>query len=203
MNLLAIVASPRKGKATDTLVDKVIEGALSAEPACSAKKIHLSERDIKFCNNCLACRNSKTPEPVAKCVIRDDMDAINEDILASDALIFGTPLHMGYASAIMMAFLERIAWTFARPGRRILTLTCCPLPRSEKKRKAAIVIVSGNVPPIYRMLCDKATPLIRDTARESFNAETVGTIYAGNIEGRGVEYYFDRAHSLGRKLVSE
>jgi len=29
MNLLAIVGSPRKGKATDTLVDKAIEGVKS------------------------------------------------------------------------------------------------------------------------------------------------------------------------------
>jgi hypothetical protein len=28
MNLLAVMGSPRKGKATDTLVDKTIEGVL-------------------------------------------------------------------------------------------------------------------------------------------------------------------------------
>jgi len=41
MNLLAIVGSPRKGKATDTLVDKAIEGVLSVSQNCNVKKLHL------------------------------------------------------------------------------------------------------------------------------------------------------------------
>ncbi len=40
-------------------------------------------------------------KPAADCAIRDDMDPIREDILESDPLIFGTPVHMGYAAAIM------------------------------------------------------------------------------------------------------
>jgi multimeric flavodoxin WrbA len=106
MNLLAIVGSPRKDKATDTLVDKVIEGVKSKSPNCNVKKLHLIDHDIQFCKNCLSCRDSKTKNSVAKCSIRDDMDYIREDVLKSDSLIFGTPVHMGYATAIMMAFLE-------------------------------------------------------------------------------------------------
>jgi multimeric flavodoxin WrbA len=48
MNLLAIVGSPRKGKTTDTLVDRAIEGAKSKDPHCNIKKINLIEHDIKF-----------------------------------------------------------------------------------------------------------------------------------------------------------
>ena len=201
MNLLAIVGSPRKGKSTDTLVDKAIEGAKSKDPDCNVRKINLIEHDIKFCKNCLACRDAETEEPVAKCTIRDDMDHIKEDVLKSDALIFGTPVHMGYATAIMMAFLERICWTFAKPERRILTIHGCPKPRSDKKRKAVIIITSGIIPPIYRKFCDEATPLIRDTIRDSLNAKTLGDMYAGDIEHRGVEHYFDKAYKLGMNLV--
>ena len=32
MNILAVMGSPRKGKSTDTLVDKAIEGVKSKEP---------------------------------------------------------------------------------------------------------------------------------------------------------------------------
>jgi len=38
MNLLAIVGSSRKGKATDTLVDKAIEGVKSKSSNCNVKK---------------------------------------------------------------------------------------------------------------------------------------------------------------------
>ena len=55
MNILAIIGSPRKGKATDTLVDKVIDGVKSKDPDCNIKKIHLADQDIKYCKDCLAC----------------------------------------------------------------------------------------------------------------------------------------------------
>ena len=201
MNLLAIVGSPRKGKATDTLVDKAIEGVKSQSPNCHVKKLHLIDHDIKFCRNCLVCRDSRTKDPVAKCTIRDDMDAIREDVLQSDALIFGTPVHMGYATAIMMSFFERICWTFAKPEGNILSVHGCPIPRSHKTRKAIIIVTSGIIPPLLRRFCDDATSLIKQTAKDSLNAKTVGDLYAGDIEHRGVEYYHDRAFNLGRKLV--
>ena len=201
MNLLSIVGSPRKGKSTDTLVDKAIEGVKSKNPDCNVKKINLIEHNIKFCKNCLACRDSKTTEPIAKCSIRDDMDYINKEILNSDCLIFGTPVHMGYATGIMMTFMERICWTFAKPKGKILTISGCPTPRSNKKRKAIVIITSGIIPPIYRRFCDNATPLIKQTIKDSLNAKTIGDMYAGDIEHRGVEYYVDKAYKLGMKLV--
>jgi len=138
---------------------------------------------------------------VARCSIRDDMDHINEDVVKSDSLIFGTPVHMGFATAIMMTFLERICWTFAKPEGKVLTISGCPTPRSNKKRKAIIIITSGIIPPIYRRFCDDATPLIKQTVKDSLNAKTVGDMYAGNIEHRGVDYYLDKAFKLGKKLI--
>ena len=201
MNLLAIVGSPRKGKATDTLVDKAIEGIKSKSPKCNVKKLHLIDHDIQFCKNCLACRASKTKNPVAKCSIRDDMDYIREDVLKSDSLIFGTPVHMGYATAIMMTFLERICWTFAKPEGKLLSIYGCPIPRSNKSRKSIIIVTSGIIPPLFRRFCDDAASLIKQTVKDSLNAKTVGDMYAGDIEHRGVEYYIDRAFNLGKKLV--
>jgi len=80
MNLLAIVGSPRKGKATDTLVDRAIAGVRSASPDCRVKKLHLADCDIQYCKNCLTCRDSRTKAPFARCVIRDDMDAVSLNI---------------------------------------------------------------------------------------------------------------------------
>jgi multimeric flavodoxin WrbA len=200
LKLLAIVGSPRKGKATDTLVEKAIEGVLSRNPDCTVKKIILAEHDIKYCRNCLTCRDSKKPGPVVKCSINDDMDHIYNDVLESDKLIFGTPVHMGSATSIMVAFLERTTWTFAKPERKILTIKQCPMPRSDKKRKAVIIVTSGIIPPIFRRFCDDATPLIRSAIRDSLNAKTVGDMYAGDIEHRGVERYTKKAFKLGRKL---
>jgi len=201
MNLLAVVASPRKGKATDILVDKAIEGVKSKSENCIVKKLHLIDHDIRYCKNCLACRDSRTKKPVAECVIHDDMDDIRKDILKSDALIFGTPVHMGYATAVMMAFLERICWTFAKPEGNVLMINGCPVPRSTKERRAVIIVTSGIIPPLFRRLCDDATKLIKQTAKDSLNARTVGDLYAGDIEHRSVDHYLLKALNLGRKLV--
>ena len=202
MHLLAIVGSPRKKKATDTLVDRAIDGTVSKNPDCTVKKIHLMDHNIQFCKNCLVCRETKTDGPYAACTIHDDMGVIYQELVKADALIIGTPVHMGYPTGIMMTFLERITWTFCKPERKILTLRGCPAPRSKEKQREAIIIVpSGIVPPLYRRFCDWATKLIRDTIRDSLNAKTVGTLYAGDIEHRGVEHYFDKAFKLGQKLV--
>ena len=202
MNLLAVMGSPRRGKATDTLVDRAVEGAVHARPDLNVKKVLLGDHDIRPCRNCLVCRDRQTVETFSPCSIRDDMDSIYGDILASDLLIFGTPLHMGYVTSLMMIFLERICWTFARPEGRFLTVNACPIPRSDRTRRSVIILTNGIIPPVYRKLCDDASPLIRVTAKDSLNARTVGDLYAGNIEGRGVDRYMDRAFRLGAKLAS-
>lgn len=200
MNIIAIVGSPRKGKATDMLVDKAIEGVLSKSADSIVKKLNLVEHDIRYCKNCLACRDSQTTEPFARCVIRDDMDHINQDIVRADAIIFGTPVHAGFATAIMTAFLERISWTFAKPTGKTLNISGLPMPRDTKKRKAVIIVTSGVVPPLYRMFCDQATRLIKEVGQFALNAKTIGDMYAGDTEHRGVECYFNKAFALGRKL---
>ncbi len=201
MNVLAIVGSPRKGKATDLLVDKAIEGVSAKARNCQVKKLNLIDHGIQHCRNCLACRESKTSEPVARCSIRDDMDHISVDVLNSDALIFGTPVHMGYATGLMMCFLERVCWTFAKPEKSYIVIKGCPLPRSNKKRKAVIIVTSGIIPPRYRKFCNQAAPLIRGVIKDSLNAKTVGEMYGGDIEHQGVDRYFDEALKLGKRLA--
>jgi len=201
MNLLAIIGSPRKGKATDTLVDKAIEAVLKKTSDASVKKIYLSDHEINYCKDCLTCWRSDTEGPIAKCVIRDDMDDINQDILKADALIMGTPIHMGYTTALMMTFLERICWTFAKPEKSYALVKGCPAPRSDKKRKAVIIAASGMIPTRYKKLCNWATPQIKGVIKDSLNAKTVGVLYAGDVWHRGVECYFDKALKLGQKLL--
>ena len=201
MKLLAIVGSPRKGKATDTLVDKAIEGAMSKDNKIDVKKVYLSDQHIEYCRNCLACRDSKTKEPFAKCSIRDDMDILIKDILDADALIFATPLHIAHPTALMMTFLERTCWIFAKPEKNMILVQGCPAPRRKNKKKAMMIITNAIVPPILRCFCDNASQAMRDVLKDCIGSQIVGDLYAGAIEKRGVEYYFDKARKIGMKLV--
>ena len=62
--VLGIVGSPRRGANTETLIDKVLKGAMEA--GAVAEKLVLSEMDIRPCRACNACHNT------GKCVINDD-----------------------------------------------------------------------------------------------------------------------------------
>lgn len=199
--LLALVGSPRKGKATDTLVDEAVKGALAAAPELKIKKINLGDYEIGYCRNCLVCRDTPVRGPVARCTQRDDLDLLLDDLIKADSLIFGTPVHMGSVPALMMAFLERVCWTFAYPGARYLNISGCPKPRSEKKRKACIIVVSGIIPPLFRWACNSAKGQIKTVCRDSLNATLVGNMYAGDIEHRGLDRYRKKAFQLGRKLA--
>ena len=203
MNVLAIVGSPRKGKSTDRLVDKSIEGVKSKAPSFQITKIYLSDKNIHYCKDCLACWKSKTTDAYAKCAIRDDMDEINKALVNADYLIMGTPVHMAYASSLMMTFLERICWTFAKPEKSYVLVKGCPAPRSPKKRKAIVIAVSGMIPSRYKTFCNAATPQISGVIEDSLNAKTVGKLYAGDVWHVGVDSYFNDAFKLGTKLVRE
>jgi len=63
MNTLAIVGSPRKGNATDTLVDKAIQGVEAGHPDVAVSKINLADHHIQYCRNCLTCRDAETDAP--------------------------------------------------------------------------------------------------------------------------------------------
>ena len=71
------------------------------------------------------------------------------------------------------------------------------------ERRAVIVVTSGIIPPIFRRFCDHAAPLIRGVIKDSLNAKTVGDMYAGDIEHRGVDRYYDKAFKLGEKLAQD
>ena len=206
MNLLAINGSPRKGKATDTLIDKAIEGVKASNSEVEVEKISLIDQNIDFCKGCMTCFKDDPSKEMAKCAISDDMNTLNPKILEADGYIFGTPVFMAHETAIMKQFLERICWIFAKPApkrRKVVIPKQCPEPRSNQKKKAIIITSSGIIKPRWKKFCDDATPLIKDTIGDSLNAKVVGTMYAGAVMKYGVEKYYDQAYELGKKLASE
>jgi len=198
MRVLAVMGGYRKGRSTDRLLDEALAGAAGAADV-TVDKLILIDHDIRYCRNCLACRNDEAATPYAKCVLHDDMDAIYPMVADADAYLFATPVNMGAVTAVMKTFLERLCWTFAKPGRR--PLPGCPTPRSSQPKRAAILVTSGLVPPLLRRFCDDATPLIGSICRDSLHAKVIGSLYAGALERRGHEAYLPAARELGRQLV--
>lgn len=201
MRLLAISGSYHRGGAIDRLIDRAIEGARAADPSLEVDRIRLVDKRILYCTNCESCKKDDPAKPAARCVIDDDMQAIYPLIERADAYLFATPVNVGHETAVMKAFIERIAWVFARPSKRWVPLKGCPEPRSARKKKAAVIVSAGLVPPILRIFCDEATSLIRGICGCVLNARVVGSFYAGRVQFRGVEPYLEKAYRLGRALA--
>ncbi len=200
MNILAILGTYRKGKTIDTLVDKAIEGVCSKIDNALVDKIYLIDKKIEYCRNCMACRNDDSAKAMVDCIISDDMQEVFPLIQAADRLIFATPINCGTVTAVMKTFLERTCWTLAKPGT--VPISGCPQPRDTKERKAVILLSTGIVPPELRDACDDATPLIKSNCECCFNAQVVGSLYAGAVERHGVDTYLDEAFQLGQTLAS-
>lgn len=100
--ILAINGSPRARKSnTDRLLKPLLAGAQQA--GATMEILYAAELDIKDCLGCFCCWQ-KTP---GRCVINDDMAAVLEKILASDIVIWGTPLYHYGMTARLKRILER------------------------------------------------------------------------------------------------
>ena len=122
-------------------------------------------------------------------------------LVEADALVLGTPVNLGTATAIMKTFLERACWTLAKPGHR--PIAGCPAPRTSKPRRAIVLVSAGTVPPFLRWFCDDATKLLKSWCDSCLGAKVIGSLYAGAVLRRGVRPYEPKAFDLGRRLRPE
>ena len=197
--LLVINGTYRKGKSIDTLLEHVINGT-EKNNNLDIEHIHLINKNIEYCKNCMVCRNEKTDNNIAHCIINDDMQEIYKKIEEADYYVFASPINMGTATAVMKTFLERTCWIFAQPGTK--PVDGCPMPRLKAKKRAVILLTSGVIIPLFRRWCDDATSLIKSFCQYALNTKVVDSLYAGAVEKRGVSRYFKPAYKLGTKLVS-
>ncbi|OIQ50133.1 Iron-sulfur flavoprotein [Pseudodesulfovibrio hydrargyri] len=100
-NILIISASPRKNANSDILCDEFLRGA--EEAGHRAEKIRLAERHINYCTGCCTCVGKP-----GRCVQKDDMNAIYEQILAADVLVLASPVYFRSFNGQMKTFMDRV-----------------------------------------------------------------------------------------------
>jgi multimeric flavodoxin WrbA len=134
MKVVGIVGSPRKGMNTDTLVTKVLEGALSKGAA--TEKIYLNDLEIKPCQ---ACDRSPAPD---FCFYKDGMEVIYKTLETVDAYVIGTPAYYGSVSAQLKLLLDRfncVSEMIVLPGHKLMFKS-----RVAKKKKGVFIWVAGS-----------------------------------------------------------
>jgi len=102
MKVLGFMASPRKGGNSDMLLERFLEGARSS--GAKTEKVNIYDYKIEFCQGChLKCWVNDDNCPRWK----DDMDMLHDKMVASDLIVFSSPVYMGAPPAKLMAFFER------------------------------------------------------------------------------------------------
>lgn len=97
--VLAIIGSPRRNGNTETIIDKVLEGA--KEAGAEVDKIILNELDISPCQACNACSDAGI------CQFDDDMELVNEKMKDSQVFVYGTPVYYWGPTAQFKTFMDR------------------------------------------------------------------------------------------------
>lgn len=71
----------------------------------------LSDFDLKTCRGCGACCNHGEE----LCPLKDDRDLLIGKMMASDGVVFASPVYSFQVSAIMKIFLDKLGFAFHRP----------------------------------------------------------------------------------------
>ena len=104
MKTIVINASPRKKWNTAEIMQSAQKGAESV--GAETKYVNLYDLSFKGCRSCLVCKlKDKTK---GKCYWRDDLSPLIEEILDSDALLFGSPIYFGEPTSEFRALVERL-----------------------------------------------------------------------------------------------
>ena len=105
MRVVAINGSPRKDWNTATLLQHALDGAASA--GAETRMVHLYDLAFAGCHSCFACKR-KGNTCGGLCAIKDDLRPVLEDIIASDAVVVGSPIYFSDVSGETRSFLERL-----------------------------------------------------------------------------------------------
>jgi multimeric flavodoxin WrbA len=113
MKVYAINGSPRKAHNTATLLEKALAGAREAAGGeeIQTEMIHLYDLQYTGCISCFACKRLGGSS-YGQCAVQDDLRAVLEKVSQADGLIFGSPIYFGNLTAQLMAFFERLLFSY-------------------------------------------------------------------------------------------
>ena len=189
MKALGILAGPRKGFATDMMVDEVLKGL--RENGAETEKIFLYELDIKPCTGCYQCAET------GECVISDDHQSVLDKMDDTDVLVFGSPTYWSNVTSGAKKFFDR--------SIRFFEQTDLGPRRFKKKPAKTVLITSCGVPYPFSHIFGIATGAMR--GMRSFFGYMKTKIYPLYVTGmldakksRPSKKQLDRAYKLGLKI---
>ena len=111
MKFFAINGSPRPNCNTAQLLDKALEGVKDVIPDADVERVNLYDFPFHGCKSCFACKIIDGKH-YGRCVQKDDLKPILEEIVESDGVILGSPIFFSDVTGNMRCFLERFMFPF-------------------------------------------------------------------------------------------
>lgn len=194
--IVAVVGSYRKGGATESAVEAVLEGASSR--GAETRVFHLRDQHIEFCRNCRACTQKPGAER-GRCEIEDDLEPMLREIESANAVVLASPVNYYNVTAIFRRFLERLLGNAYWPwGQHTPTL------RTKAQPRKAILVATSAAPGFLIPLATGAPRALR-LASAMLGAKPVGKLWIGLTAGKPdyalSERTRERAQRLGAMLA--
>lgn len=106
MQTVIVLGSPRKNANSETLA-KVVAEELE-KGGHTVDYIRLNSLDIRPCQGCGGC------DKTGKCVLKDDLTPLYEQVDAADRVIFTSPVYFYSVSAQLKGFMDRMQAGWSR-----------------------------------------------------------------------------------------
>lgn len=180
VRILALNGSPNPARNTATLMRWVVEGC--KKEGAFVRWVDLHTSNINYCKGCHGCLRGD------RCVIRDDVDRILEDLQTFDGAVVGSPVYEGSPSAQMKTLMDRIA---------LFTLY-----RGILDDKRTVGVATSGVAPTKRTAKECAMMFGRSSGLVMSKTATISGGYR-EIDERTHRKLRKKAVRKGRKLVKD
>jgi hypothetical protein len=132
--VLGIAGSPRRKGNTETLLDRFLAGARNAGAAVG--KVVAARLNIAGCVACDGCWDD------GQCVVQDDFQAINDQLVAADVIALAAPLYFWNLPAQVKALIDRSQCQWAR--KCVLKLPLASTSSGCSRRRGVFLCVGGD-----------------------------------------------------------
>jgi multimeric flavodoxin WrbA len=100
MKVVGFIGSPRKSGNTAALVGEVLRGA--RDGGAETVEYNINQLNIRGCQACYKCQTQE-----GRCVQKDDMAGIYDEILGAYAVVIGTPVYMAHVTSQTKMLIDR------------------------------------------------------------------------------------------------
>jgi multimeric flavodoxin WrbA len=112
MNILAIIGTPTREEGYTTKTVQALEKSICALSDATVDYLYLSDLQLGGCQGHLTC----VKQGEQQCPFYSDVKALEQKMLAADAVIFASPVHCFNVSTLMKNMIDLFVYQMHRPA---------------------------------------------------------------------------------------